>query len=185
MKHLLLSALLLLFVMTASTFGADKESGDSAGNGPSYLVADLQQILREASAVRALQVEMEQRRRALQVRIREQEEELRDDEKLLVERRNSLTNDEFAAERATFEAKVAFVQKSIQGSKLDLDRLYANAMAGIQESLIVVIRQIAEERNADLVLSKSTVVIVRPALEITDEALRRLNNSLPAVTLPE
>lgn len=184
-KQLFLSVVILLSLLAGTGNAADKANSGPASSGPGYLVADLQQILREASAVRALQVEVEQRRRALQIRIREQEEALRDDEKRLIERRSSLTNEAFAAERAAFEERVAAVQKDIQASKLNLDRLYTNAMAGIQESLIVIVRQIAEERSADLVLSKSTVVIVRPTLEITDEALRRLNKSLPAVTLPE
>ena len=58
-------------------------------------------------------------------------------------------------------------------------------MGRIQETVAEISREIAEERNLDLLLAKVTIVLVRPSLEVTDEALRRLNQRLPKVELPE
>ena len=55
-------------------------------------------------------------------------------------------------------------------------------MKQVQAALVDISREIAEERKSDLVIEKSAVVLVRPELEITQEALKRLNQRLPEVT---
>ena len=56
-------------------------------------------------------------------------------------------------------------------------------MNQVRLALVDIVKEIAQERGADLVLSKANVVLVRPDLEITSEALERLNVRLPGVTL--
>ncbi len=54
-------------------------------------------------------------------------------------------------------------------------------MKQVQAALVDISREIAEERRSDLVIEKSAVVLVRPELEITREALERLNQRLPEI----
>ena len=56
-------------------------------------------------------------------------------------------------------------------------------MSQLQKELVEIVTEIAQERSADLVLTKSQVVLVKPELEITDQALERLNEKLPSVSL--
>jgi Skp family chaperone for outer membrane proteins len=180
---------LIVFVLAvavlAGTFaGAGKAQGQTAASSK-ILVVDLQRALRDAAAVRSLQQEIEDKRQALETRIREQEAELREQENSLMERRPNLTDEEFANERGVLESRAATYQKEIQETKLQLDRLYATSMSQVQDALNEVIAEIAKERQADLVLSKTMVMITHADLDITDEALQRLNSRLPSVTLPE
>jgi len=48
-----------------------------------------------------------------------------------------------------------------------------------------VAAEIANENGLDLVLSKATVVIVKPEFEFTAEALKRLNARLPEAPAPD
>jgi Skp family chaperone for outer membrane proteins len=56
-------------------------------------------------------------------------------------------------------------------------------MAQIQQVLLQISQDIARENDLDLVLAKSTVIIVRPEFDFTDEALQRLNTDLKEVPL--
>jgi len=60
-------------------------------------------------------------------------------------------------------------------------------MKQVQSVLVEISQDIADERNAVLVVEKSAVVLVKPDLEITQEALKRLNKRLPklSVTAPQ
>ena len=56
-------------------------------------------------------------------------------------------------------------------------------MDQVRQVLVEVVKEIAQERGADLVLSKANVVLVRPDLEITETAIERLDRRLPEVSL--
>jgi Skp family chaperone for outer membrane proteins len=58
-------------------------------------------------------------------------------------------------------------------------------MRAVQDELAKVAKEIAEERGLDLILSKATVVLVKPKFVLTREAVRRLNARLPALPAPQ
>ena len=54
-------------------------------------------------------------------------------------------------------------------------------MAEVRQALIEVAKEMATDKNIDLILLKATVVIASRELDITDEVLQRLNEKLPKV----
>ena len=75
------------------------------------------------------------------------------------------------------------LQREIQSHKRDLERLFARGMNQIRGLLVEISQEIAKEREVDIVLEKSAVVLVKPDLEITREALERLNQRLPQLDI--
>ena len=65
-----------------------------------------------------------------------------------------------------------------------LDQLFSQGMAEVQGVLLAISQEIATERNLDIVLAKTAVVIVKPEFDLTAEALNRLNNRLTTVSAP-
>jgi Skp family chaperone for outer membrane proteins len=65
-----------------------------------------------------------------------------------------------------------------------LDQLFGQGMSQVQNELANVAKEIAEERGIDLILSRATVVIVKPKFDISNEALTRLNARLKSVAVP-
>jgi Skp family chaperone for outer membrane proteins len=57
-------------------------------------------------------------------------------------------------------------------------------MRQVQEQLVGIVRELASRQDIDMVLGKATVVIVRPHLDLTDRALKRLNSELSSVDVP-
>ena len=172
---------LLLFAVSALAWIGPARAQDSAG--PVVAIIDMQQILRESDAVRAMQAEFEQRRSAYQGELQRKEESIRQKDQELTRQRAVLAADVYAKRRQELEREVASMQREIQEQRSGLDALFGQGMNQVRLALVDIVKEIAQERGADLVLSKANVVLVRPDLEITSEALERLNARLPGVTL--
>ncbi len=152
---------------------------------PVFSIIDVQKVLRGSTAVTALARAIEERRGTYQAELRKQEESLREEDRELARQRSVLSADAYAEKRSELERKVATLQRQAQKRKRRLDQLFANGMARVQGELAKVAKEIAEERGLDLILSKATVVIVKPKLEVTDEVLERLNARLPDLPLSQ
>ena len=146
-------------------------------------IIDMQRILRESIAVQSMQQEIEQRRSRYQAALQKKEEEIRNTDQELLRQRSVLTADVYAKKRQELERQVAGMQREIQRQRRGLDEIFGQGMNQVRRELVEVVKEIATERGADLVLAKANVVLVRPDLEITDEALARLNARLESVPL--
>jgi Skp family chaperone for outer membrane proteins len=148
------------------------------------VVIDTQRIYREAEAVRELQKRIDDQRSSYQNELRKKEEVLRGDDQELARQRTILSSEAFAEKRRELEEQVAKLQGEVQSRRQDLEKEFALGMKQVQAAMVEISREIAEEHKSDLVIEKSAVVLVRPELEITQEALKRLNQRLPKVALP-
>lgn len=156
-------------------------------DAPVFAIIDIQKVLRESTAVKALTRELEERRAKYQAELRKKEEELRKADQELARQRTILSAEAFAEKRDNLERQVATLQREVQEQKRGLDQAFAKGMAQVQGVLAKVATEIAKERDLDLILTKATVVIVKPEIEVTNEALKRLNARLPniAASVPQ
>lgn len=153
-------------------------------DGPVIAVMDMQMILRESTAVKALEEQIDRQRAAHQADLKKKEQEVRKADQELARQRAILSTEAFAQKRRELGQQVSALQQEIQQRKRQLDQLFGQGLREVQRALIEVAQEIASERKADLVLSKATVVLVRPDLDVSEEALKRLNAALPSITLP-
>lgn len=58
------------------------------------------------------------------------------------------------------------------------------AMEQVKQTPGSIIAEIARQRELTVILRKEQVVFVTPAIEITDEVLRLLDQRLPSVAIP-
>ena len=147
-------------------------------------VIDVQQVLRDSSAIQAMKSRAEGLRMALQTDVSAKEEALREKDRALQAQRADLTPAAFEQKRLDFETEVVAAHRDFQARKQRLDAMLSRAMREVQDKLTEVVQVLAEERGADLVLAKSNVILVNTEMELTDEALARLNSALPAVPFP-
>ncbi len=169
---------LVLSLLSISGFAAAQSDSN-----PVIAIIDMQRILRESLAVKAMQRDLEQQRASYQSELKQKEEALRNTDQELARQRAILSADAYAKRRQELEREVAQVQREIQERRKGLDEVYGQGMRQVRLRLIDIVQDIAKTRGADLVLAKATVVLVRPDLEITNEALERLNVELPSVAL--
>lgn len=163
---------------------APAPAGDAVPGADMVIIAiDLQRILREALAVQGLQEQVGTAREAFQAEIRQREEELRQRDQELARERPTLAPEVYAERRKALAEELTSLQQTVQERRKQLDQAMTEGMRQVQAALLPIIQSLAEERKADIVLSKTSLVLVRPELEITDAALERLNVALPAVTV--
>ena len=175
---LCLAAILIVFAAAAAPARAQVDRGSRIG------VIDIQGVLRASLAVQSLSREAEARRDSAQGQMQDREDALRAADVDLAQRRASMTPEAYAEERSKLEAEGVELQRQLQEERRHLDQRFSQGMAQIQQVLLQISQDIARENDLDLMLAKSTVIIVRPELDFTDEALQRLNSSLKEVPLP-
>ena len=159
--------------------------GAQEPNSPVFAIIDVQRVLRESTAVKSLSRDIEERKGRYQGELRKKEETLRKADQELTRQRSILSAEAYAQKRGELERKVATLQRAARKRKRGLDQLFAHGMSKVQNELAKIAKEIAEERGLDLILSKATVVIVKPEFEITKEAMNRLNTRLPEVPLAQ
>jgi Skp family chaperone for outer membrane proteins len=150
---------------------------------PVLAVIDLQKVRRDSIAVQALSKRIAEQKARHQDELREQERALREADQELARQRAILSPEAYAKKRGELEVRIASLQREARARKRGLDKVFAQGMALVQAELTEVAKEIAKEWGLDLVLTKTTVVLVRPKFELTQEVLRRLNARLP--DLPE
>mgnify|MGYP000395097898 CR=1 FL=1 len=176
---LYLAATLLLFAVQPGAARAQLERAPVIG------IIDIQAVLREAAAVQSLSRQIEAQREAAQVGMQDREQALRAADLDLAQRRPSLSAEDYASERGKLEAEGVALQREVQEQRRRLDQTFSQGMGQVQQVLVQISQEIARENNLDLVLAKTTVILVRPEFDFTQEALQRLNARLAEVELPE
>ena len=171
-------AILLLFAAPLSSSHAQVQRSPIIG------VIDIQAVLRASVAVQSLSRKIESQRQAAQEAMREREAALRAADLDLAQRRTSLSSEAYADERSKLEDEGIELQRRAQEERRSLDQVFSRGMSQVQQVLVQISQDIARENNLDLVLAKTTVIIVRPEFDFTDEALERLNAQLADVALP-
>jgi outer membrane protein len=174
---------LLAGILTASFSAGDAQ----AQQLPPAVVAviDYQRILRDSAAARSIREQVEARRNAYQEEINKQEQRLREADKEVAKQRSLLTTDAFAEKRRQYEQEVAQVQKMVQDRRRELDSVSAGALNEVKKALIVVVTGIADERGFNIVLPTSDVLFFARKIDLTDEVLAKLDESLPDVRVPK
>ena len=146
-------------------------------------VVDVFQILNNSSAALSIQKQRETLRKQYLEEVAKTEQELRAEEKTLLEERSSLSQEDFMEKRKAYEEKLLDVRKSTQNKKRTLEETSNTAMDKVREQLYVVVQQIANERGYQLVISNKNVIAGETSLDITQETMQRLNEVLPDVSL--
>lgn len=176
------SAILLGIAAAVLSIGASSLA-TAQDRPPSIGIVDVQKILRDSQASRSLRPQIEELRKNYQTSVRKRETELRKASQELQRQRAILSSQAFAKRRNDYEEKARKAQVDFQQRKRRIDNAYGAAMRVIQKSMVVAAAKIAEERNFDIVLPKSLVLLADQKLDITGEVLRRIDKSLPSVKL--
>jgi Skp family chaperone for outer membrane proteins len=155
--------------------------------GTIMVVTDVIKLLNDSTAAQAVRDQIDKQRQSFQADLQKQENELRNVDQELARQRAILAPEAFAQRRREFEKKISDAQQQLQDRRRQLDQAYSAAMQKVNEAINEVVLEIVQERNYQVVLSRSQIVAVQTALDITPEVLRRLNRKLPtvAVSMPK
>jgi outer membrane protein len=149
----------------------------------SIAVVDVQKILTESKPAKKIQSDMQAQREKFLNELSKQETQLRQTEKSLSDQSATLPKEDFAKKRREFEETFLQTRQNAQKRKKDLDDALGKAMIQLRDELVKVVESISKEKGYNLVLSKQDVVLNNADIDITEQALAKINSSSLNITL--
>lgn len=178
-----LSSLAAAFFAIALMVSMVPAFAQDASPTPKIFVVDLQRIMQESAAMQGLREEAQGKRSEMEQQLQEQEQGLRQEDEALSRQRTVLSSEAFEEKRSQLEQKFSQFQSEASTEMSRLDEAYSEAVGEVEYTVVKISDEIASERGANMVIPKSTLLLVHDDFEITDEVLSRLDEQLPSVSM--
>jgi Skp family chaperone for outer membrane proteins len=150
---------------------------------PVIVMVDMQQLVYNSKAGKGVQGQMDKSRQAFSKEVAQQEDELQKARTELERQRTALAPDQFEAKGRQFQQRLQELDRTVQARQKAWQAVYSEAMAKVEESALQVVAEISAERQANLVVQKAAVIFGKDGFDITADAMQRLDQRLPAVTV--
>jgi Skp family chaperone for outer membrane proteins len=148
---------------------------------PTILIVDMQQILRDAKAAKAAQTVINQQYSTYSKEVAQQEDELQKARAELERQRTILAPDAFNTRARELQQRYDELGQVVQGKRQALQQSYSEAMVKVENAALEIIAGIVKERGANLVLQKQAVLFEVDGLDVSADAMARLDQKLPSV----
>lgn len=156
-------------------------AAESVQTAPAPAFVDVQLVLRETEAAKALRSKIEAEQFSYQSELAKRENALRSASEELATERDDLSEAEYIRRRQEIDQEVAELRRESQARKRQLEQAYNAGMDKLRTTMLRVVADIAKERNFALVLNKAAVVLGAADLDLTEEVINRINALLPTV----
>ncbi len=150
-------------------------------NSPSVAIVDVQALLRDSTAMRAVRSQIESERKKFQAEITRHEKEIRASMKALEKQRTVLSPAAYKQKAGALQQQITGVQRRVQRRRVVLEKAFAGAVNTFRKTLLDIVSKSARGRKLDLVMDKSQILYVGPRLDITKSILLDLNKRLPTL----
>ncbi len=150
---------------------------------PSIAIIDVDKVMRESLAVKSARSQIDEIAGNLQEQIAKEEEAMRSEEQQLQQQRAILTPEVYSERRQSLQERAATLQQRARSLRQTLDRGMAQTMQRIQLVLFDEVGKLAEEIGVNLVLPRSQIVVAFDSFDISDEAMKPLNERLSEIEM--
>jgi outer membrane protein len=138
-------------------------------------VVNIDKVLRDAKATERVRVLLDEKREEFQNDFATREASLLQIEKDLQSKRTLLSEEAYRAEVAQFQNEVASIQKEIQFKRQAIDKAFQEAQDEIRALAAEIVAEIAGSQKLDVVINKSSALVFRQDLDITEAVITQLN----------
>lgn len=158
------------------------------GATPSYaqdssmiVVVDIQQLETMSVAGKALRKKIDAKRQSLLAEVKKEESSLKAKQQEIAKARSSLSAEEFKAKAQAFEAKFRDAQAKITKKRQSFEKSAVEAHGKLRKEVVSVVGDISTEKKYKLVVSRQSVVIVEKSIDITAQAMDKLNAKVKSI----
>ena len=144
-------------------------------------VVDFRNVLSKSDAALSIRRAVDARRETFREKFAKIEKKMRKEQKTLAQQRSMITADAFEQRARELKNRGRQAQIEAQTSNQNLKRAFDTAMDLAQKELFRVVAELAEETGAGIVLFRSSIVIAVKKLELSQEALRRMNKKVSKI----
>ncbi len=148
----------------------------SFSNNQDLGYVDLKYILKNSLPSKNLQIEMDKGRNLFQKSINQEENALRQAEKEINEKRDTISGEDFQLLVKDFEVKVASIQKLVQKSRQQLETNFQLSQKLIADTINDLVIELAEKEKLLIVFKSDNIIYVNDEINYTSIILEELNN---------
>ena len=149
---------------------------NSFSNNQDFGYVDLKYILKNSTPSKNLQIEMDKGRNLFQKSINQEENALRQAEKEINEKRDTISGEDFQLLVKDFEVKVASIQKLVQKSRQQLETNFQLSQKLIADTVNDLVIELAEKEKLLIVFKSDNIIYVNDEINYTSIILEELNN---------
>lgn len=152
-----------------------------AADATGIATINIQAILSNSLAAKSAKKQIEAKRDEYQAELKKLEDSLRKEEQSIREQRSLLSPEAMEAKAKEFSTKMTEAQKNEQDKRERLTEAHNQALGSIQDALLKIVQDIMKTKGAKVVIPTNNLLYATPDLDITQEALTRLDKDLPSV----
>lgn len=171
-------------LLAAVLLGLGGQAAAQDGPQSPILTIDLDRLFEETRLGVRASTQVEAEALALTEENRRIEAELVEEESDLTEQRATLPPEEFRTLADAFDAKVQRIRAEQDAKARDLAQLREAARQGFLGEIGGILTEIVNERGAVVVLERRDIFISADRIDVTDEAIDRINQALGEGALP-
>jgi Skp family chaperone for outer membrane proteins len=154
---------------------------------PVIAVVNYAAAIRKSAAGESLREQMDKQRAVYQTEIKAIQTKLEQARAELGKQQAVLAPEIFARKRQEYQQQAEELQRTAQNRKRQLDQMQAKGISEIDKALRLVLEGVAKDRGIDIILNGDprggAIVLAGKDFFITEDAVKRLNEKLPKVTI--
>lgn len=178
---ILLTATMLGGAIVTTTSAAMAQDADQADI--KIAVVDINGILEQSEATKKIRTIIDEENQKFLASTEEEQLTLRTQEQELDSQKEILDEAEFNRRLKQFQDRVSLLQQKIQRQRREFDLSFQQANEQIRNLLFQIITDIAKENGYTLVMQKQNVILYDSSIDISKEALDRLNERTKDMTV--
>ena len=174
---IMLSGLLPAVISTPSL------AQDTTKAAVSIAIIDINGVLEQSTAIKKIRAIIDEENKKFLASTDEEQQSLRSEELELEAQRDILSETEFNLRLKQFQDRVAVLQQKLQLQRREFDASLQQANEQLRKLLYQIIAEITKENGYTLVIQKQNIVLYDLSIDISDEALLRLNERTKDMTV--
>ena len=144
-------------------------------------VIDLNYILSEAKAAKDAANQIEEIAIKIEEEVKASDQDMLDEQNKLIESQSIMATNVFEEKRLDYEKKVQNYNLSRQEKLISIDMLVSESRNDVLNALKPILEDIANDKGITILLEKNSVLLNADSMDITDEALKKLDKDLPKI----
>jgi len=177
------AAFLALAAVGGTGFANAQQSARPSPFQTSILTLNQQRLFEESAFGKDSLLRLEADSRTLQAEIRKIESDLEIEERMLTERRATLSPAEFMPVAAAFDDKVEKIRAAWGAKDRDLKRQREADQQKFFEQVVPILAELMQEMGAVMLIDQNSVILSLDRVDITQKAIERIDERL-ATTPP-
>lgn len=156
---------------------------DTTKAAVSIAIIDINGVLEQSIAIKKIRGIIDEENQKFLASTEEEQQSLRSEELELEAQRDILSEAEFNLRLKKFQDRVAVLQQKLQLQRREFDASLQQANEQLRKLLYQIITDITKENGYTLVIQKQNIVLYDLSIDISDEALSRLNKRTKDMTV--